>query len=100
MNNSINGYGTASIVRNNLSHTNLLLDSYGRIIIFDIDEVTFGNFYIPSGTDNNTRNLREQYFAEIIPNMLINRKQHGLVGGDINSILCEIELRSHPHDKN
>ena len=71
-NNSQNKYGTATIVKNEFYVENIGFDSKGRIIIFDIENITFGNCYLPSGTDASARSSREKYFSEIIPNMLIN----------------------------
>ena len=49
-NNSSNKYGTASIVKNEYSIENITVDTNGRVLIFDIENITFGNFYLPSGT--------------------------------------------------
>ena len=57
-NNAENRYGTASIIRNSLNVENVMCDTAGRISIFDISDITFGNFYLPSGTDAASRNLR------------------------------------------
>ena len=50
-NNAQNKYGTASIVKNDLAVENVICDTNGRILIFEIAGVTFGNMYLPSGTD-------------------------------------------------
>ena len=68
-NNNVTTYGTASLVINNYSISNVFCANNGRVLIFDIDEITYGNFYLPSGTDGTTRNLREDYFAKIIPTL-------------------------------
>ena len=39
-NNSINKYGTASLIKNDLQCENIQMDSDGRIIIFDVGELT------------------------------------------------------------
>ena len=65
-NNSTNKYGTASLVKNEYCIENIAVDTSGRILIFDIQNITFGNFYLPSGTDGLSRSSRENYFAEII----------------------------------
>ena len=44
-NNSLNKYGTASLIRSDLLYTNVRCDTAGRAIIFDIGDVTFGNIY-------------------------------------------------------
>ena len=87
VNNSQNKYGTASLVKNELEVKNIAMDKEGRIIIFEVGELTCGNMYIHSGTDSISRGKREQYFAEIVPQLLINHKEHGFIGGDLNSII-------------
>ena len=37
-NNSLTGYGTASLVKNTLTVGNIKVDTEGRIIVFDIDK--------------------------------------------------------------
>ena len=66
-NNAANKYGTASLVRNDLNVQNIMCDTNGRVLVFDISGITFGNFYLPSGTDGLSRNNRENYISEIIP---------------------------------
>ena len=80
-------YGTASLVRRDIEVTNIRTDNAGRIIIFDAAGCTWGNFYLPSGTDGASRTLREHYSAEIIPQLMINRQKNGAAGGDLNSII-------------
>ena len=48
-------YGTASLVKNDLNVENVQFDSNGRVIVFDVCDMTVGNIYLPSGTDNPTR---------------------------------------------
>ena len=50
-NNSRNKYGTASLVKSELKIENIKNDLEGRVILFDIGDMTFGNFYLPFGTD-------------------------------------------------
>ena len=52
------------------------------MIVFDIDFVTFANVYLPSGNSPEMRNLRENYAAEILPQLLVNCKDIGMAGGD------------------
>ena len=75
-NNARNPYGTASLVANSLEPVNIKLDTQGRVIVFDIGEVTFANVYLPSGNDTVMRNLREEYISLSIPQLLINRKEN------------------------
>ena len=67
-NNSVNKYGTASIIRSDLDYRNIRCDTSGRAIMFDIGAVTFGNVYGHSGTDGLSRANRETFFAETVPN--------------------------------
>ena len=45
-NNSPSKFGTASLVRNSLSVDIVSFDANCRIILFDIENVTFGNVYL------------------------------------------------------
>jgi len=85
-NNAVNKYGTCSIVSNSLVTENVKSDTNGRIICFDIGQMTFCNVYLPSGTDSYMKNNRENYISEILPQILINSKNLGCVGGDWNCI--------------
>ena len=98
-NNSPNKYGTASMVKNEYNVENILLDTTGRIIIFDVDNITFGNFYLPSGTDNISRSSRENFCAETIPKLLINTKDSGCCGGDFNCIINKEDATRNPESK-
>ena len=51
-NNSPTKYGTASLVKSDFLPENVLLDSMGRAIVFNIGSLTLGNLYLPSGTDS------------------------------------------------
>ena len=67
-NNASNKYGTCCLVANNLVTENIKKDINGRIIAFDIENITFCNVYLPSGNDPEKRNSRENYVAETNPN--------------------------------
>ena len=43
-NNSITKYGTASLVKAELCAENIRVDSQGRVIMFDIGQITLANF--------------------------------------------------------
>ena len=86
-NNATNKYGTCSIVSNSLETDNIKTDKSGRVIIFDISDFSFGNVYLPSGNDPIKRRGREDYSSEILPQLLINRKSSGVIGGDWNSVI-------------
>ena len=98
-NNSPNKYGTASLVKNEYITENIVMDTSGRILIFDIDNMSFGNFYLPSGSDNLSRSSRENCCAEIIPQLLINSKDSGCYGGDFNCIIKNEDATRNPETK-
>ena len=85
-NNALNKYGTASIVRSEFYPENIKLDTNGRGIFFDISGLTFGNIYLPSGTDALSRSGRETFCSETLPGLLVNCKEAGIIGGDFNCI--------------
>ena len=58
-NNAANKYGTSSLVKNELFYENVRCDTSGRAIVFDIGDITLGNFYGHSGTDARSRASRE-----------------------------------------
>ena len=80
-NNSNNEFGTAVIVRNTLDINNINIDTEGRIIKCDVGGITFANVYAPSGSDGDSRSHRERIFGDSLPNILINRKDNGIIGG-------------------
>ena len=94
-NNSMNSYGTASLLRADLDYSNVKCDTSGRAIIFNIGDVTFGNLYAHSGTDNISRNNRENFFSETIPSLLMNTCSSGCIGGDLNSIIDKKDATNH-----
>ena len=51
VNNSPTGYGTTSLVRNDLEVENISFDTSGRVIVFDIQNTTHCNVYLEAGTD-------------------------------------------------
>ena len=62
------------------------MDTEGRIIKFDIENITLCNVYLPSGNDASTNLKRENYIAETLPALLLNSQNIGLIGGDWNCI--------------
>ena len=86
-NNALNRYGTATIVRNIFTPENIKMDTSGRAIFFSIDNLSIGNVYLHSGTDGQSRAARENFCAESLPQLLVNRKENGIWGGDLNCIL-------------
>ena len=98
-NNSINKYGTASLVKSELNAENIRLDSEGRVIVFDIGDLTLANLYLHSGTDSKSRSDRENYCCEVVPGMLTNCKDVGIVGGDLNCIIEKRDATHYPEAK-
>ena len=96
-NNSVTSYGTCILVKNSIEIGNVILHDSGRIIILDIGQLTLGNVYLPSGTDGVSRASREKFCGEILPNLLINSKNSGMVGGDWNNIIHRADC-THNHE--
>ena len=88
-NNSNSMYGTACWVKSTLPTENIILHESGRIILFNICGVTFGNIYLPSGTDGQSRVSRERLCGDTLPTLLINSMSEGVIGGDWNNIVSE-----------
>ena len=68
-NNSTTNYGTSSLVKSEFVVENIKYDSDGRVMIFDIDHMTFGNMYFNSGTDSIARRGRDKLCSEVLPNI-------------------------------
>ena len=98
-NNAHNKYGTCCIVSNDFKTENVKLDTSGRVIAFNIENITFCNVYLPSGSDPVMKNSRENYAAEIIPQILINCKEFGCIGGDWNSIIENSDATKNSSNK-
>ena len=88
-NNAANKYGTASIIKSDITPSNIMFDTKGRAIVFDIGNLTLANLYLPSGSDATSKAEREEYFAAIVPQLLLNRQDDGCIGGDFNCILSK-----------
>ena len=73
-NNAQNKYGTCSFVSNQYQTENFKTDTNGRVLAFSIGDITFCNVYMHSGNDTIMKNGRENYAAEVIPQILINCK--------------------------
>ena len=94
-NNAINKYGTATIIKSDFSPENLLFDTKGRVIVFDIGDITLANIYLPSGSDSISKASREEYSALTVPQLLLNRKDSGCIGGDLNCIINKQDCTHH-----
>ena len=98
-NNSINNYGTSSLIKSEFVVENVRCDSDGRVLIFDVGPMTFGNLYFNSGTDSVARGGREKICSEVLPNLLINSKENGCIGGDLNCIIDKKDATKYPEAK-
>ena len=100
-NNTPNGtfYGTATMVRSDIEVSNIHTDNEGRIIVLDAAECTWANLYLPSGSDGRSKTKRENYFAEIIPQLLARKLKQGAAGGDFNSIVRHIDSNKSPESR-
>ena len=97
--NSVNKYGTATLIRSELSPENLRCDTDGRVQIYDLGNITFANIYFHSGTDGISRNGREKLCSEVLPNLLTNSKNSGYIGGDFNCIIDKKDATNNPEQK-
>ena len=98
-NNASNKYGTCSFVSNSFQAENIKYDTSGRTIVFNLENITFCNVYLPSGNDPVMRGSRENYAAEIIPQLLTNCKDSGCIGGDWNCIIKEMDATKNAAQK-
>ena len=58
-----------------------------------------GNFYAHSGTDARSRSSRENFCAEVVPQLLMNIKSTGCIGGDWNCIIDKSDATALPEGK-
>ena len=98
-NNSLTKYGTASLVKAEFVVENLRYDNEGRVIVFDIGDLSLANIYLHSGTDARSKGGRENICSEILPNMLMNCKDSGFCGGDFNCIIKMNDATNNPESK-
>ena len=96
--NNESGYGVCSLVRNELPTKNEIQHPSGRLIAFDIGDLTMTNVYLPSG-GGEARDQRENFFGQTIPNTLLSARKNGICGGDFNSITHPIDCTHNPEAK-
>ena len=96
--NNESGYGVCSLVRNELPTKNEIQHPSGRLIAFDIGELTMTNVYLPSG-GGEARDQRENFFGQTIPNTLLSARRNGICGGDFNSITHPSDCTHNPEAK-
>ena len=98
-NNPSNQYGTSTFVKNGLNVENIKCDTGGRCIVFDINDITFSNCYLHSGNDREMKQGREHYLSEVIPQLLVNKKDSGMISADFNCITDKIDSMKNPEQK-
>ena len=98
-NNNVSGYGTCAIIKNNFSAMNYRKDLDGRIQMFSVANLTFGNCYPQAGTDADARNNREHLLSQTLPNILASFPMDGLIVGDWNCISREADATNNPKVK-
>jgi exonuclease III len=86
-------------VKSIYSVKNIKCDTAGRALVFDIGGLTFGNLYGHSGTDARSRANRENFYAEVVPQLLTSRKHDGYLCGDFNCIIEKADATNHPEAK-
>ena len=100
INNSSTNYGTYILLKKTFSISNISKDPYGRFISVDVDsKFTVANAYLHSGTDQKSRIDRESFISDIIPNLMLCKKQAGFLCGDFNSIVEKKDSLVHPDQK-
>ena len=98
-NNNKSGYGTCTLVKKQFSVSNVIKDTGGRVLCLDIDDqLTVVNVYLPSGTDQKSKTERESVIDNI-PNLLLYKKEAGILGGDFNSITDKKDSILHADQK-
>ena len=96
--NSDTGFGVCSLVHKRIPIENEYLHPSGRIIAFEVHNLSIVNVYLPSGSEHHAKNLREDLIGQTIPNLLLN-KDWGIIGGDFNCISQSIDCTHHPEQK-
>ena len=79
------GIGIATLVKEGVNVTDLIIGEEGRTIGLKTGDAQFWNIYPKSGSGE--RIWREKYFRETLPNMMMNWKDHTTfvnLGGDVN----------------
>ena len=98
-NNALNKYGTCCFISSDFTAENIKMDTGGRVIKFDLENITFCNIYLPSGNSANARSSRENYLSETLPSILINSQDNGCIGGDWNCISSNLDATNNVSSK-
>ena len=84
--NNSSGFGVCSLIHKRLTISNEMAHPEGRLIMFDIGQVSLINLYLPSGQETEAKHARENYISTVIPNYLLNSQKMGIMGGDFNCL--------------
>ena len=71
--NNETGFGVCSLVHNDLETSNEIQHPSGRLIAFDVGDITMVNVYAHSGGE--AKDQRENLFGQTIPNTLLSAKR-------------------------
>ena len=55
--------------------------------------------YLASGSGRIAKNSREEYCGIVLPQLLLNRKESGIGGGDFNSVMDSVDSNSSSVNK-
>ena len=92
-------YGVCSLIRKDIEISKEILHPSGRVLIFDALGCTFANVYLPSGSDAITRNSREEFCSQTLPNLLFESQNKGIAAGDWNCIIRDEDCTANPGPK-
>ncbi len=105
------GYsGVGVVIKNNLLHDNLIkgmniphFDFEGRLIRFEIDDITIINSYFPSGSSGDERqSIKMDYLRDFYTYIheLKKEKQKIIIAGDYNICHQEVDIHDPKGNKN
>ena len=98
INNNRSGYGTCTLVKKHLPVENVVKDTDGRLISVDVNNMSIVNLYLQSGNDKTSKSQREDFISNT-PNILLYKRENGLLGGDLNSIVDQKDSINYPGQK-
>ena len=58
-----------------------------------------GNIYLQCSADRDSRNSREEYGSRYLPELLLERRQNIVIGGDWNLIILQSDCTHYPDQK-
>ena len=101
INNSPKGFGTATLLKNDLEFDNVKMDTCGRLISYDLTDIdiTGCNIYLQCGITKEHRESRDLYSSKIIPEIFHNRKHSSFITGDWNCIVSKTETTRNADNK-